>query len=130
MLKSDDLQVQWSVAYVWEKPMFVLLRGVTRRDLPSYLQSAPAFQAADVTALAKAVKESQLTLSSAERRWVHNWYKAKRVPIKFIIKQSELLSELETKFAEKWGRSVRPERLLGGLNRSMRPRSASTARGR
>lgn len=114
-LNSEYVSVHLGAALSWETPVYVLLQGVSERDVPQTLRKFACFT--NLSQLIDTVKEAATPLSDVERETLLNAYVEIGVVSDQLANQAGALEDLAGNFKRKTGSALSPERILKELVR-------------
>lgn len=116
-LQTTDLAFEVGAAQAWDKPIYVVAKGITISALPDYLKEFRVYPVKDVKKLAARIHQEMLDLSEEEREWLIDWYQNQKVSIVDLIDSDTDEKALANEFQRKWRRNASGDRLMGELLR-------------
>jgi len=111
-VNSNLLAIEIGGASTWNKPIFLLLDGLTGREIPSYLKRYKAFPATKLSTLVRSVLASCRPLSEPSLEILISMYSGLDVPADWLFRQPDLLDSLTRDFNKVTGEDLSAERVL------------------
>ncbi len=118
-----SMLVEVGAAMAWKKPIFVLLDGMPRTQVPAFLQGFRIYPIAKLSEVVAAILRSTNPLTDSERKTLLALYESMAIPIDRMLTEPASLAELADQFNEKQG-TDRSAELLAQELLALRKRSA------
>jgi hypothetical protein len=111
-VNSSTLALEYGGAWVWDKPIYILLESLSPKDVPSYLKRYKAVPIAKLAHVVKAVARSAKPLSERERNLLVSLYADLGVSPDQLAMQPDDLDTLTHDFNEATASPLSAERVL------------------
>lgn len=116
-VNSANLAVESGGAWVWNKPTFLLLDGMSKAGIPVYLRRHQAFPMSKLSRAVATVARAASPLSEPDLKRLFDLYQQVGIPTHRLATEPDALDTLTQKFNASSSTSQTPERLLMELMR-------------
>ena len=110
-----SMLVELGAAMAWKKPVFVLLDGISRSQLPTFLQSFNVFPISKLPQVVAEILRPTSPFSESERQALSELYSSLGIPVDQLLTDSVSLASLAERFNESMGANRSAERLAQEL---------------
>lgn len=131
-LRSSWQAIAIGAAMAWEKPVFVVLEGVSGQQVPSYLRRFPLIPASKLTELVRTVQqelEAEPQFTEEDRELLRKLYVETGEPTDQLAIEPTTMASLTRKFNRTRRRRLAPDRVLQELFRLRKRRELPSLRG-
>lgn len=130
-LRSSWQAIEIGAAMAWEKPVFVILDGVSNQQVPSYLRKFPLYPASKLSELVRAVRrelDSEPQFTDEDRELLRRLYVEIGEPADQLAIQPGTMALLTKKFNRTRDQRLAPEKILQELFRLRKRRELPSLR--
>lgn len=116
-LKSPNIAFEIGMAMAWNKPIYVLYDGITKKEIPGYLKEFNVLQVSKLPQVVREIAQSQQPFSEEDRDSLINVYQELGVPTDQLLGKPAALHELSQRYNDIASSHVSGERLVQELIR-------------
>jgi hypothetical protein len=110
-----SMLVELGAAMAWKKPVFVLLDGIGRSQLPAFLQGFNIYPVSRLAEVVAEILRSTSPFSESERQALSELYSSLGIPVDRLLTDPSSLASLAERFNESMGANRSAERLAQEL---------------
>jgi hypothetical protein len=110
-----SMLVELGAAIAWKKPVFVLLDGISRSQLPTFLQSFNIHPISKLPQVIAEILRPTSPFTESERQALSELYSSLGIPVDRLLTDSASLTSLAERFNESVGANWSAERLAQEL---------------
>lgn len=110
-----SMLVELGAAMAWKKPVFVLLDGISRSQLPTFLQSFKIYPISKLPEVMAEILRPTSPFSESERQALSDLYSSLGISVDRLLRDPASLASLAERFNESVGANWSAERLAQEL---------------
>ncbi|MEX2140074.1 MAG: toll/interleukin-1 receptor domain-containing protein [Pirellulales bacterium] len=114
-LKSPNIAFEVGAATAWGKPVYLLLDGVAKSELPIFLRRFPTYPVTKLNLLVEELAKAPEPFSEDDRHALIEAYRDLGVSADQVVVRPGVLDNLTASFRDKSGKQVAGERLAQEL---------------